>query len=80
MKVYKFYSPTCGPCKVLEKNLQESGIEYESIDITKEENDELVTKYNIMSIPTLIKTGDNGDSIFRNKGILSVEDIKKYFG
>ena len=80
MKVYKFYSPTCGPCKVLEKNLQESGIEYESIDITKEENDELVTKYNIMSIPTLIKTSDNGDSIFRNKGILSVEDIKKYFG
>lgn len=80
MKVYKFYSPTCGPCKVLEKNLQESGIEYESIDITKEENDELISKYNIMTIPTLIKTGDNGESIFRNKGILSVDDIKKYFG
>jgi glutaredoxin len=80
MKVYKFFSPTCGPCKVLEKNLQESGIKYESIDITKEENEELISKYNIMTIPTLIKTGDNGESIFRNKGILSVDDIKKYFG
>jgi glutaredoxin len=80
MKIYKFYSPTCGPCKVLEKNLQESGIEYESIDITKEENEELVTRYNITTVPMLIKVGDNGNSILANKGILSVNDIKKYFG
>jgi thiol-disulfide isomerase/thioredoxin len=79
MKVYKFYSPTCGPCKVLEKNLQESGIEYESIDITKEESDELVAKYSIMSIPTLIGVGDNGESILRHKGIMSTDDIIKYF-
>ena len=79
MKVYKFYSPSCGPCKVLENNLQASGIEYESIDVTKEENEELVSKYNIMSIPTLIGAGENGESILRHKGIMSTDDILKYF-
>ena len=79
MKVYKFFSPTCGPCKVLEKNLQASGIEYESIDITKDENEDLITKYEIMTIPTLIGVDKDGNAVLRNKGILSTEDIIKYF-
>ena len=79
MKVYKFYSPTCGPCKVLEKNLQASGIQYESIDITKEENEDLITKYGIMTIPTLIGVDKEGNAVLKNKGILSTEDIIKYF-
>ena len=79
MKIYKFFSPTCGPCKVLETNLQASGLEYESIDITKEENEELVSKHKIMSVPTLIGADNEGNGILRYKGILSTEDIIKYF-
>lgn len=33
MKVLKIYSRTCGPCKVLESNLQLAGIPHESIDV-----------------------------------------------
>lgn len=79
MKIYKFYSPTCGPCKVLDKNLQEAGIQYESIDITDDNNEELITKYNIISMPTLLKVDDEGNAILRNRGIISTQDIIKYF-
>lgn len=79
MKLLKFFSPTCGPCKVLDKNLQEAGIQYENIDITDENNEELITKYNITSVPTLLGIDDNGNSVLRNRGILSVNDLIKYF-
>lgn len=79
MKIYKFFSPTCGPCKVLERNLQASGLEYQSIDITDETNEELINKYNIQSIPVLLKVDDEGKELYRSKGVLSVDLIKKYF-
>lgn len=79
MRILKFYSPTCGPCKVLDKNLQTSGVEYESIDITNDANEELITKYGIASVPTLLCVGDNGESILKYRGIMTVDDIIKYF-
>ena len=47
MKLIKVFSKTCGPCKVLDKNLKESGIEYDSVDIESDEGDNLIEKYNI---------------------------------
>lgn len=76
MKILKFYSDTCGPCKVLSKNLKEAGIEVEEINI--ENNDNLVYKYNIRNIPTLIKLDDNNTVIDRFTGILSVNDLKEW--
>lgn len=76
MKILKFYSDTCGPCKVLSKNLKEAGIEVEEINI--ENNDNLVDKYNIRNIPTLIKLDDNNTVIDRFTGILSVNDLKEW--
>ena len=32
-KLLKFYSPLCGPCKVMDKNLKDSGVEYVNINI-----------------------------------------------
>ena len=79
MKVLKFFSPTCGPCKVLDRNLQEAGIQYESIDITDDANEELITKYNITSIPTLLAVDNKGNAVLRNKGVISTQDLIKYF-
>ena len=45
MKIIKFYSDTCGPCKVLDSNLKKAGIDYESINANSDENDALVEKY-----------------------------------
>ena len=79
MKILKFFSPTCGPCKVLDRNLQEAGIQYESIDVTDGANEELITKYGITSVPILLYVGDNGETILKYRGIMTVDDLNKYF-
>lgn len=55
MKIIKFYSDTCGPCRVLDTNLQRAGIAYEAVNANSDENDALVEKYKIRAVPTLIK-------------------------
>ena len=77
MKIIKFYSDTCGPCKVLDSNLKKAGIEYESINANDDENDVLVERYKIRAVPTLIKE-DNGVEIARHVGIMTEEQLKHW--
>ena len=78
MKLIKIYSKTCGPCKVLEKNLKESGVKYDNVDITSKEGETLVEQYNIRTVPTLLLIDNNGSIIKKHIGILNVEDIKSF--
>ena len=78
MKVIKFYSPLCGPCKVMDANLKQAGVCYESVNIFEDE--ELSDKYNIRAIPTLVKVTDEGDEIERHGGVLTVDQIKEFYG
>lgn len=75
--ILKFYSNSCGPCKVLDKNLKTAGIEFEAIDVHDDKNADLIDKYNIRNIPTLIKI-ENDKEIKRNTGILNVEKLKEW--
>lgn len=84
-KILKFYSPLCGPCRVLEQNLKDSGIEYVNINIFEDgcidelgSIDQLVEHYGIRSIPALVKINDAGEVIDKKIGILSVEQIKEF--
>nr|DAD59114.1 MAG TPA: TRX family protein [Bacteriophage sp.] len=77
MKIIKFYSDTCGPCKVLDSNLKKAGIDYESINANSDENDILVEKYKIQSVPTLIKE-ENGVEVGRHIGIMTEEQLKHW--
>lgn len=59
--IYKFYADWCGPCKMQTKileDLKNNGVEFElvNIDIESEEDVvvELVKKYAVMSIPTMV--------------------------
>lgn len=79
MKILKFFSPTCGPCKILEKNLQKTDLEYESIDVTQEGNDQYIVKYNIKSLPFMVKIDDDGNVIKSFKGVISSEYLMNYF-
>lgn len=78
MKIIKFYSDICGPCKVLDSNLKKAGIEYESVNVGNEEDEVLVCMYNIKSVPTLIKEDYNGKVLGRHTGIMSVEQLKEW--
>ena len=44
MRVLKFFSPHCGPCRVMEQNLKEANIEYESINVEEDAGDVLADK------------------------------------
>ena len=75
--IIKFYSPTCGPCKVLDRNLKIANIEYTSIDVTDSSFEELIEKYQIHSVPTLVKL--KGDKLVdKFVGIMTVDKLKEW--
>ena len=76
MKFYKFYADWCGPCKVLTTILNKAQIEYEPINV--DNNEELVKKYNIRTIPVFMAVNDNDIEIDRFVGVKSVDAIKQW--
>ena len=76
MKFYKFYADWCGPCRVLTNTLNKAQIEYEPINV--DNNEELVEKYNIRTIPVFIAVKDDGAEIDRFVGVKSVDAIKQW--
>ncbi len=75
--ILKFYSNSCGPCKVLDKNLKTAGIEFTAIDVHDDVNADLVDKYKIRNIPTIIKI-ENGEEVKRNTGIMTPDKLKEW--
>ena len=74
-RVLKFSAGWCAPCKAYAKTFHEvsederfKGVSFEEIDI--DENDELVEKYRIMSVPTTIVLDDNDSFICMKTGNL----------
>lgn len=76
MKFYKFYADWCGPCRVLTTILNKAQIEYEPINV--DNNEELVKKYNIRTIPVFMAVNDNDIEIDRFVGVKSVDAIKQW--
>ena len=76
MKFYKFYADWCGPCRVLTTILNKAQIEYEPINV--DNNEELVEKYNIKTIPVFIAVKDDGTEIDRFIGVKSADAIKQW--
>lgn len=78
MKVLKFFSPHCGPCKVMEQNLKEANIEYESINVEEDAGDVLADKYDVKGLPTIIVLNEDDAIIKQHTGILTVENLKNF--
>ena len=77
MKLLKFYADWCGPCKVLTRNLDQAGIEYEAIDADSHE--ELCNKYGVRNLPTLIAVDDNYNVIDKIVGAKSSTELTKWY-
>lgn len=72
-----FYTDWCGPCKMLSPIIDEIAEERTDITVGKvnvDENNSLATKYNVMSIPTMI-IFKNGKEQARVVGVRPKEDI-----
>lgn len=78
-KILKFYKPNCDKCfsthKVLEK-IRGLKVEIEAIDITELDNKNILKKYNIKTVPTVVILDD--DSIRKTFiDSYTIEDILK---
>lgn len=75
MKILKFFTTYCSQCKQQTK-LLEGFTEAEVISVDCDENEDLVDKYEVRGLPTLILVDDNDKVISRFVGITKPEVIK----
>ena len=76
MKILKFYSPTCMPCKMVGKML-ESLKEVEVISIDATEDIAKVDEYNVCNTPTLIFLNENNEEVNRIAGMTTLKKIEE---
>ena len=72
-----FYADWCGPCKMLSPILDEISDKIKIGKVNVDENNELASKYRVMSIPCLIIFED-GKEIKRSVGLLSKEELLNF--
>ena len=73
-----FYAEWCGPCKMLSPVVDELSEELTDVTFYKlnvDESDEVVRKYNVMSIPTLL-VFENGELKNTSVGFKNKDEIK----
>lgn len=71
----KFYSPCCGQCKVVAKEFKDHPIDTSVEDINVMENPEVVDKYNVKSLPTILLLNDKEEVVETWHGIVKSEVI-----
>ena len=78
MKILKFSAEWCGPCKMLQKTIDEMVLPYpiENIDIDK--NPDLAGNFGIRGVPTLVLTTSEGKEQGRIMGNKSKADIMEW--
>ena len=75
MKILKFYTPTCMPCRAMGKVLEKVNVPVEEINAI--EDIEKVDKYNICTTPTLIFLNNEGEEVARTTGMQPLSKIQE---
>jgi len=76
-----FWAEWCGPCRIVSPTIEELSKEYDGkVDFVKvnvDQNNELASKYNVFSIPTLALF-ENGKIVAQSAGVSPKEKIRSY--
>lgn len=75
MKIEKYGASWCGPCKMLDKTLDQVPKEIEIVKFDADEDEKLFAEKGIKSVPVLIFYDDNGNEVKRTIGNLSIDKI-----
>ena len=84
IKILKFESDSCPQCKALSATLERITKEYKtdmkSIDIEEDNNQDLIRKYNIRSIPTIIFLNEDKEynRLVGNQSYATINKIINY--
>ena len=82
--ILKFESDSCPQCKALSITLEriskENKIDIKNIDIEEDNNQDLIRKYNIRSIPTLIFLNEDKEynRLVGNQSYVTINKIINY--
>ena len=78
MRLFKIGANWCGPCRALDKLLEDNNIKYEHIDIDTPDGEGLSIKFNVTSIPTLVIT-DYEENVLRKRiGVPTLDELMKF--
>ena len=71
-----FYSPGCGPCRMLGPILDETqkDTDVQIVKVNVDENQGLAIQYGVMVVPTLIVFKD-GEPVYADKGFKTKEQL-----
>ena len=76
-----FWAEWCGPCRLVSPAVEELSKEYDGkvnfVKVNVDDNNEIASKYNVFSIPTLA-IFQNGKVIAQSAGAASKESLKTY--
>ncbi len=76
-----FWAEWCGPCRMVSPIVEELSKEYEGkvnfVKVNVDQNRDLASKYNILSIPTLA-IFRKGEVVAQTAGASSIESIRNY--
>lgn len=76
MKILKFRSDWCNPCRVM-ATLLDGFNKCEMTDINIDLDPDTTSKYNVRSIPTLVIVDDNGEELWRKSGVTNKLELEK---
>ena len=72
-----FSASWCGPCKMLEPNLEELSKKYNVLKVDIDKFRKLTDSFNIMSVPTIILF-NNGEVVKQDVGYKSLDELKEF--
>ena len=76
MKIVKIGAEWCGPCRALDKQLENFN-RCEVVRYDVDENESIADEYNIRNIPVTILFDDNDNEIKRWVGLFNVREIEE---
>ena len=75
MKILKFYTDFCSPCRTLTTMLDHFNFPITAVNIQLEP--EMALKYNVRKVPTLVFIDDEENELTRETGLISGDEVNK---
>lgn len=75
--LYIFSAEWCVNCGPLKDRLKSLSIDFKEIDIEKDENADMVSKYTIRSLPTAVIEGPEGETVYMQAGTGALDGVRK---